>query len=432
MIKVLIDIFGAGFGFVIAMLFYDTIWARKTVSRMTFILGLFLVAISNATVIMLFPNSIVQLVTSLLTVFALSFYFISRNYQKVLFSFVVSAIFILSEVIVSIFSLQLPDIHVQQGQLNTVNYAMGMLVSKLFALLLVYVIRLIYGKDKLAVDKQSSLLMVFMPVQSMILSTIVYGNYAGVEFLYSPFLGVFAIICSLVLVLVTMNMQKRLMKAMAYKKDYEAAQNWVAMQMNHNEKLQKAQREVMAVQHEISNNLLAISGLLTNGSVDEAISRIQGINDNALKPSAITTTGHPSIDAVIAAKIEKACEHDIHIDYKVLIDGELHIDQYDFAVVVASALDNAIEGILRADVDDKTVVLRISCNNDYIVTFVENPALPPLDGNFRTSKADKSNHGFGMAHMRTVANRYNGSVEPNFDDESGKFALRVLLRNTPD
>jgi len=34
--------------------------------------------------------------------------------------------------------------------------------------------------------------------------------------------------------------------------------------------------------------------------------------------------------------------------------------------------------------------------------------------------------------MRTVASRYNGSVEPNFDDESGKFTLRVLLSNTPD
>ena len=429
MIKVPIDLFGAGFGFVIAMIFYDTIWARKTVSRMTFILGLFLVAISNATVILLFPNSIIQLVASLLTVFVLSFYFICPLYHKVLFSFVVSAIFITSEVIVSIFLLQLPNIPAQQGQLHTADYIMGMLISKLVALLIVYVIRLIYGKGKLAVDRQSSLLMVFMPLQSMILSTIVYGNYAGVEFLHSPFLGIIAIICSLVLVLITINMQKRLMKAMAYKKDYEAAQNWVAMQMNHNEKLQKAQRDVRAIQHDISNNLLAISGLLTNGAVDEAISRIQGINDNALKPSAITTTGHPSIDAVLAAKIDKACEHGIYIDYKVLIDDELHIDQYDFAVVVASALDNAIEGIQRADVDDKTVVFRISCNNEYIVTFVENSASRPLDGYFRTSKADKSNHGFGLAHMRTVANRYNGSVEPNFDDESGKFTLRVLLRN---
>ena len=67
--------------------------------------------------------------------------------------------------------------------------------------------------------------------------------------------------------------------------------------------------------------------------------------------------------------------------------------------------------------------------NKYIDILVENIAKGPINANFQTTKPDKANHGFGLAHIKAVASRYNGVATPSFDPVDGKFILRVMLKN---
>ena len=91
--------------------------------------------------------------------------------------------------------------------------------------------------------------------------------------------------------------------------------------------------------------------------------------------------------------------------------------------------DNAIEGILRSDGVDRNVLVHISSASDYISIFVENFASGPVDVSFRTSKRDKSNHGFGIVQMKSIAQKYFGDVQLDFNSETGKFSLNILLKN---
>lgn len=87
----------------------------------------------------------------------------------------------------------------------------------------------------------------------------------------------------------------------------------------------------------------------------------------------------------------------------------------------------ALMAIIRSSDVDRSILLHISSEVDYVKVLVENYSGKPVDASFSTSKPDKSNHGFGIAQMRSIALKYNGDVQPKYDIQTGKFSLNVLL-----
>ena len=71
----------------------------------------------------------------------------------------------------------------------------------------------------------------------------------------------------------------------------------------------------------------------------------------------------------------------------------------------------------------------VASKDNYTNVLVENFASGPIDAGFRTTKPDKANYGFGLVHIRAVARKCDGVVEPSYDSANGKFTLRAILRN---
>jgi sensor histidine kinase regulating citrate/malate metabolism len=169
--------------------------------------------------------------------------------------------------------------------------------------------------------------------------------------------------------------------------------------------------------------------MLKMGQVDDAIRRINEKNEHINEAEDLVNTGLPSIDAILSEKVGKARKYGIDIGYTIIIDGGLEIDQHDIAVTIASALDNAIEGVVRSDDVSKVITLNMCRIGEYISILVENDATGPIYDDYRTTKPDKNNHGFGMRQMREVSQKYNGSFRPSYDKNKRRFSLKIMLKN---
>jgi sensor histidine kinase regulating citrate/malate metabolism len=292
-------------------------------------------------------------------------------------------------------------------------------------------IRVFVKKSKQETGNLFNLLMAVMPIQSIIICSIVYGYSVDIKMLQTPTLGIVAVTISLLLVFIFMIVLNNQRKALAYKAEYELAQERLKLQIEHYQQLYKEQREVKLIRHDIKNNLDAVYGLLKAECLQDALECISRIRSDVQKTAEIVNTQLPPVDAVLTAKISKAHEHGINIKYKVLLCENLYIDQFDLAVIIANALDNAIEGILRSCDVEKTVFLNIAHAAEYISIIVENSASSPIDDNFKTSKPDKANHGFGISQMKSVAKKYSGDIQPSFSVNTGLFTLEILLKNRP-
>jgi len=426
---ILIDFLGAAFEIVISLMLFSAFWRRKNIKLPLFIIGISLAIILNIVATAFLQNSTFLPIVSTAILFALSFYYISGITIKITITALGSAILFLTEQFIAYLAIHAFGIPITQVQNDPNFYLTAVLVSKLLSLFIIYVIKVITNGIKQEADKQFNLLMAVMPLQSMILCFIAYGYTADIDALKNSSLWIVAVVISLVLVFIIVFILNNQHKALLYKKEYELSQSRLDIQIEHYQKLYQAQREVKLIRHDISNELVAISGMLTNGNLHDAISRINGIHSDLGKTSEIVDTKIPPVDAVLTAKINKACELDIRIHYKVLIDDKLGIDQFDLASIVANALDNAIEAIVRSAGVERSIFLHIASAVDCITVLVENYSSEPVDESFKTSKPDISNHGFGIAQMRSIAIKYNGDIQPSFNPLTGKFSLNVLLQN---
>ena len=430
MYKIIIDAVGSVMGIFIAMMFYSTFWEMKKVKTHTLIIGVILIVSSSVTVTTLFQDGFMMPIMFLITMLLLSFFFISSITSKLLLSLVIMAAVSVSEILTGIVLIQVLKLSIEQIQNSISAYMIGVLASKLFTLFIVYLLKIFIGKDKGQADWRFNLLMAFMPLQAVIMYFIIHGMTATIDTPRASTLGIVAMVISLCLVVVSMLILENQHRTSVYKQEYELAESRLKMQLTHSEKLYQKQREMKLIRHDIDNNLIAISGMLKDGQVSKAINHIDGIHNDIQSASDIVDTGYPSIDAIILSKIIKAEDNDIYILYKVRIDDTLNIDQFDLAIIIASALDNAIEGIIRSKTNNKEILLNIISNGEYISVLVENYASAPMDENFNTSKSDSTNHGFGIKHMRDIANKYNGIAQPHYDSDTNKFSLKVLLKNS--
>ncbi|MDR1156792.1 MAG: GHKL domain-containing protein [Oscillospiraceae bacterium] len=427
--KLLIDLLGTGVEILAIMLFYGTFWEMKKRNWPILIGGLVCATIVNVVVTAYFQGAIILPAVAVVINCCLSFYFVSNVTSKFLLVLVITVIMLTTEILVGILLVQVLEIQIAEMQSNFSTYILGVLVSKFVSLLLVYLIRFFINKGKEQVDRQFNLLMMFMPVQSIILCFIINEFTSNIDNPRISTLGLLAVIISLCLVFITIIILDRQRRALSYKKEYELAQLRLEIQIEHYQKLYQTQREVRSIRHDMNNALIAISGMLAEGQIGDALRHIKRIQTDIKRTADVVDTGFPAIDAILQAKINRASESDIHVVHTVLLVGSLAVDQFDLAVVVASALDNAIEGILRSADVKREILLRITNTSGNVSVLVENFVSGPVDVSFRTSKPDKGNHGFGLAQIKAIAHKYDGDVTPHWDPKDGKFSLKVLLQN---
>jgi len=427
--RLLIDTLGTGLGIYVTLTLYEAVWVRKKLKLYVFASGVMLVAIVLVVLTTFLQNVLVLPLLSLAFIFTLSLFYNSGITYRILLSLAVAAIIFVAEMLIGFILVQMLMIPLEQVQTNMATYMFGVLSSNLLALFLVFSIKIFLKGSKQEAGVQFNLLMATMPIQSIILCFIVFENSIRTDTHNNSPFGIAAVFLSLSLIFITMIILSKQRKAMSYKSKYDLGQARLKLQIEHYQDIYNEQREMKSVRHEISNNLIAISGMLKAGQVQESIARISSMQKQVERTADIVDTGLPAIDAILSAKITEANDSGIDVTYTVIIEDELYIDQFDIAVIIANALDNAIEGTLRSDGIDKTITLGISSVVDYISIQVENYATDPIYEDFRTSKPDKKNHGFGMQQMRDVVHKYNGSFRPSFDSNAGCFSLKVMLNN---
>ncbi|MDO4648778.1 MAG: ATP-binding protein [Eubacteriales bacterium] len=140
-------------------------------------------------------------------------------------------------------------------------------------------------------------------------------------------------------------------------------------------------------------------------------------------------TGNEVLDALMMERGLFCHMHDI--DWTCVADGHWldFVDVVDLYTILGNALDNAQEAVLQiADSSKRTIAVRIWKQNAFIVLQVENSYVKEIqseNGRILTTKQDKQNHGIGINSIRSVAEKYHGTVSIKAENQT--FLLNVLL-----
>ena len=140
-------------------------------------------------------------------------------------------------------------------------------------------------------------------------------------------------------------------------------------------------------------------------------------------------TGNEALDTLL---MEKGLYCHLHgIDWTCVADGKLleQIDVVDLFTMMGNALDNAVEGVEKCGPEQyKSISVRIWRKNLFTIIQVENSYAGDIqfeNGLPKSSKGDDANHGFGIRSIRSIAEKYGGTVTVKAEDQL--FTLTILL-----
>lgn len=200
-------------------------------------------------------------------------------------------------------------------------------------------------------------------------------------------------------------------------------------QVSYYQKLNDIYSEFRSFRHDFKNHLLCLRSLLAENEVDNALEYMNDIENMSYTEKKSFDTGNIIADALLNDKNEKAAGAGSRITFSGYVPTN-GITNSDLCTIMANALDNAIEACAKDTGSEiKEITVESDFKQGYFFFRATNPVFEKVDirndNEIKTSKADKSCHGFGVANIVKTARKYNGSAHASVS--GGRFILETEL-----
>lgn len=187
--------------------------------------------------------------------------------------------------------------------------------------------------------------------------------------------------------------------------------------------LRREGQQIRQIRHDLRNHLTVIQGLLEAGEAKKAL----GYLDQIAGSPALRGTRHlcenETANVVLVSKAEEMERDGLEGDFAISLPKDLPVADTDLCALLGNALDNAMESVRQGK--DKRVIVRCRAEKGLFMLRVENAVGGEVRPDLSTTKADQNAHGFGLAGMREIAQRYGGSLEAQVKE--GRFELVVCF-----
>ncbi len=202
------------------------------------------------------------------------------------------------------------------------------------------------------------------------------------------------------------------------------------LQKSYYEELDRNQQQIRKLRHDMNNHLSVLEGLLEKGDIQDAMEYFKDLEKH-VRTGTRRFCKDSIVNAVLNAKYNAAEESGADCFFHVDIDEILGIDAVSLCTIFSNTLDNAIEACLKIPETEKR---RISLKARYtengyfsyeIINSKRNEIRKKKDA-FLTDKEDARSHGLGIASVRDVVRRYDGTLDITYTED--EFRVVILIR----
>ena len=196
----------------------------------------------------------------------------------------------------------------------------------------------------------------------------------------------------------------------------------------HIREVEKLYGDIRALKHDMGNHISVLENLFMRNETEELEKYMAELKLTWGESAAEIKTGNPVTDVILTQKQKEAEESGIAFDCKFIYPVDSNINAFDVSVILNNAIENAFEGVNGCK-DPYVSVLAYRKKNAYMLEvrncISKGVEIDKETGLPETTKKDKGSHGFGLANIRKVAQKYYGDIDINRDENS--FTLTVML-----
>ena len=318
------------------------------------------------------------------------------------------------------------------------------IVSVIQIFLLRYSLKKVAGyldTDDFSLDKSSLAFLLAPAVASLLtgfmLRTIMYTMDGQIpRSIYEQYPAMYGFIPAifvalLVSVIVSVKLYRRLLDNQHVERTQVVLEQQVTALTERIRETDRLNDNIRRMRHDMKNTLIAIQGLTPESDENkELIHFIGEIQDEYESTDGIIHTGHPIADSMITSKLHTAVGKMEDATFRAdecIIPKNLSVKDYDLAVILGNAIDNAIEAIFQTD--EHWIEIKTWRRRGMLFLEIKNPYSGTLSisrgERLKSTKEDASHHGIGMESIREAVTRNLGGMEWNAKDDV--FTLTVML-----
>lgn len=400
-------------------IYYSAILKETKVSRLCLLI-IYIIWTAVAFALVETIESVPLLSTLMLvTTAAPTLCYVGKSWVKIFAAAVFHTMSFLLESIVGFTAVGLLGVEISNITANENAYFMMVTITKFLLFAFCVAVFYVCKRKRFLVSKTPVLLLTFLPVAT-ILVILQIGTTAGNNSKITAIISYAALIFAN---FVTFYLFERQSTFEENKLQNENLQRQVQLQVEHYKELGDESAKIRTLRHNLKNMFICLHGLLESNQIEDAKGIITSQTEEILATGLEIDTGNVQIDSVINAKQRKiAYKIDTKI-HKLEIDLDI---EFDIAVMIALALDNAVEANQNEN-NPKAGVVIIPDNNMLIIQ-IENSFSGNLceeENKLISTKKDKKMHGYGFETIRFLAEKHNGSATYLVDN--GIFSTNIFI-----
>lgn len=189
--------------------------------------------------------------------------------------------------------------------------------------------------------------------------------------------------------------------------------------------VKEAEEGIRIQRHDLRHQIRMVAELVARGEQEEALRFLDAAQKRLDEHKEIHWCRSPVLDAVFSSYFGQAENQGIAVEARISLPEQLPVDEGEFAIVIANALENAIHANLELPRENRKIRCRM-IGYPNIMLEIANP--------FRTAVefdeegvpfSRKEGHGLGTQSIRYFCARH-GAVS-HWEADGGQFLFRLIL-----
>lgn len=379
-------------------------------------------------------NPLIYLIYVLFFYVTTIFVFEGNMFSKAVTIFLIMAFLGSCELLVAVLISSISGVNLKSIQEQSFGRFEGMVISQT---LFVYVY--MFMKKKVSKEKLNLLnsryyfltgAILFLTVTVIFIAIWMYGNIEAENESINNNLVVLTLCVSLISI-VSLALTNRIIKDIDENHKNEMELQQMKMEHTYFSDVNSALEEIRILRHDMRGELAIIHGYNELGQTDKIRQHIE----KKLHEMDIQLLPKIDEDNIITSflnfKLKEARAENITVDIKSSLteESEIYIDKEDICRILNNIINNAIEACKGCD--EKYIRLSLNILGNCIIIKSENSFRGEInkeDGKILTIKKDRTKHGYGLKSVKSIAEKYGGFMNINYDNNVFTIEVQMLIK----
>ena len=405
----------------IVLFSYSIILGRRKTRKLIYYLSYFGYFCITSLVYLIFNIPLYNILCNILIMFCITFNYIASIKKRLLvtLSFYV---FVATIESIVVFTYQ---ILIKIPQTGDASKIWGMAIAKIFTFILCgTILRKFDLKQNIKLSLRQTLNICVVTLGVLVLTYVLMTKYYTNMKLVLVSIITLYVICIFIFNFISMTLKSQIEEQQKKRLELQSESY-----LNELKILNKAQKEMRYLKHDMLNHLNTIQELAGKKDYSNIQTYIENLTGLLKSIEKISNTNIEELDSIINYKISIAKDFGIKVNSNIKIDKDIKIESHDYVSIIGNLFDNAIEAVSKIESNDKYIDFSIGIITSLLVINIENPYCHKViirDGKFLTTKDKEDKHGFGLSHVHTLVGKYDGTISISYDSN---FIVKIALFN---